>query len=205
VSRRDRRDGDRGRDRDRRDSQPEDEQQRRLGDPDLQESDSLTALKAILSKVAALLNPLQLTQDESIKLVEQLYGSVLAMDVKMAGEADETRKSSVLAHIQDTSVTRAGDKILVEYPVARPKGSESATPASPEAGVPSTDGPVAPSPEGSAEPPVGAPSAGAPTAGADVRRPRGPRPRPSVTRTGPETSDGLGEQPTGSEPAPPTD
>ena len=63
---------------------------------DLQEGDSLTALKAILAKVATLLRPLQLTQDESIRLVEQLYGSVLDMDVKLAGESDETRKSQML-------------------------------------------------------------------------------------------------------------
>lgn len=113
MSRRDRHDGDRRNDR--RDSQPEDEQQRRSGEIDLQESDSLTALKAILSKVAALLNPLQLTQDESIRLVEQLYGSVLETDVRLAGEADDTRKSSILAYIQNTSVTREGGKIVVQH------------------------------------------------------------------------------------------
>ena len=63
MSKRDRRDERRPRPRpagrDRRDSQPDDEQQRRVGEGDLQEGDSLTALKAILSKVAALLKPLQ--------------------------------------------------------------------------------------------------------------------------------------------------
>lgn len=117
MSKRDRRDGDR-RDYDRRDSQPDDEQQRRAGEIDLQESDSLTALKAILSKVSALLKPLQLTSDEAIKLVEQLYGSVLDTDVKLAGEADETRKASVLAHIQHTNIRRDGGKLVVEYPPA---------------------------------------------------------------------------------------
>ena len=101
MSKRDRRDID-GRDRDRRDGdrrdyQPDDEQQRRGGEGDIQEGDSLTALKAILSKVAALLRPLNLTAEESIRLVEQLYGSVLDMDVALAGEADDTRKSSTLA------------------------------------------------------------------------------------------------------------
>jgi hypothetical protein len=122
MSKRDRRDGDRRdyerRDYERRDSQPDDEQQRRAGEIDLQESDSLTALKAILSKVSALLKPLQLTSDEAIKLVEQLYGSVLDTDVKLAGEADETRKASVLAHVQNTNIRRDGSKLVVEYPPA---------------------------------------------------------------------------------------
>ena len=114
MSRRDRRDGER-RD-DRRDSQPEDEQQRRAGEADAQEGESLTALKGILAKVASLLKPLQLTPEESIRLVEQLYGSVLEMDLKLASESDDTRKSSVLAHIQNTVVRRDGDKLVVEYP-----------------------------------------------------------------------------------------
>ena len=100
MSKRDRRDSDgrdRGRDYDRRDSQPDDEQQRRAGESDALEGDSLTALKAILSKVAALLKPLNLNAEESIRLVEQLYGSVLDMDVALAGEADDTRKSWTLA------------------------------------------------------------------------------------------------------------
>lgn len=118
MTRRDRRDGER-RPSDRRDSQPDDEQQRHPGDADVQEGDSLTALKAILAKVAALLQPLRLTQEESISLVEQLYGSVLETDVKLAGEADDRRKSSVLAHIENTAITRSGDKIVVDYPKVR--------------------------------------------------------------------------------------
>ncbi len=55
MSKRDRRDSDRRSDR--RDSQPEDEHQRRTGENDVQEGDSLVALKAILSKVSALLRP----------------------------------------------------------------------------------------------------------------------------------------------------
>lgn len=116
MSRRDRRDGDR-RPSERRDSQPDDEQQqRRPGEAEAQEGESTTALKAILAKVAGLLASLQLTQDESISLVEQLYGSVLDMDVKLAGETDDRRRSSVLAHIQNTSITRVSGKIMVEYP-----------------------------------------------------------------------------------------
>lgn len=82
----------------------------------MQEGESLTALKGILAKVASLLKPLQLTPEESIRLVEQLYGNVLEMDVKLAGESDETRRSSVLAHIQNTVVRRDGDGLVVEYP-----------------------------------------------------------------------------------------
>jgi len=115
MSRRERRDGDH-RPGERRDVQPDDEQRRRPGETEVQEGDSLTALKAILAKVAALLAPLQLSQDESISLVEQLYGSVLDMDVKLAGETDDKRKSSILAHIQNTIVTRSGSKTVVEYP-----------------------------------------------------------------------------------------
>ncbi|NLO26991.1 MAG: hypothetical protein GX113_02250 [Actinobacteria bacterium] len=116
MSKRERRDGDRDRWSDRRDNQPEDEQQRRSGEAEAQESDSLAALKVILSKVAALLKPLQLNQEESIRLVEQLYGSVLDMDVKLAGEADDTRKSSVLSHIQNTTISRDGNRLIVEFP-----------------------------------------------------------------------------------------
>ncbi len=60
--------------------------------------------------------------------MEQLYGNVLEMDVKLAGEADDTRKSSVLSHIQNAMVRREGDSIVVEFPVAEPatgSGAES--------------------------------------------------------------------------------
>ncbi|OFW59670.1 MAG: hypothetical protein A2133_01010 [Actinobacteria bacterium RBG_16_64_13] len=124
MSRRDRHDSDRRGER--RESQPDDEQHRRSGEVDLQEGDSLTALKAILAKVAALLNPLQLTQEESIRLVEQLYGSVLETDVRLAGEADDARKSSVLAHVQNTTITRSGDKIAVEYPGPKAPAGDAA-------------------------------------------------------------------------------
>jgi hypothetical protein len=113
VSKRERHDSDRRGDR--RDGQPDDEQQRRSGESDVQEGDSLTALKAILSKVSALLKPLQLTPDESIRLVEQLYGKVLETDLQLAGETDDTRKSSVLAAIQNATIRREGDKVIVDY------------------------------------------------------------------------------------------
>ncbi len=133
MSKRERHDSDR---RDRRDGQPEDEQQRRLGgDSDIQEGDSLTALKAILAKVAALLNPLHLNAEESIRLVEELYGKVLETDLQLAGETDDTRKSSVLAAIQNATIRREGEKVVVEYAsVEKPTGGKpEATDDKPEA------------------------------------------------------------------------
>jgi hypothetical protein len=115
------RDGDR-RPNDRRDSQPDDEHQRRPGEAETQEGDSVVALKAILAKVAALLAPLKLTKEESISLVEQLYGGVLEMDLKLAGETDDKRKSSVLAYIKNTKITRNDGKIAVEYPADQESG-----------------------------------------------------------------------------------
>lgn len=119
MSRKERRDTDRAdgsRDADRRDTQPDQEYKPRPSEQDLQEGDSLTALKGILAKVATQLKPLQLTPEEAIGLVEQLYGRVLEMDLKLAGEADDTRKSSVLSHIRDTVIRREGDALVVEYP-----------------------------------------------------------------------------------------
>lgn len=211
MSKRDRHDGDRGRDRDRRDSQPDDEGQRRSSDAEIQEGESLTALKAILSKVATLLNPLQLTPEESIRLVEQLYGGVLAMDVMMAGEADDTRKSSVLAHIQNTNVSRAGDKIVVEYPTARRPAPESgkaeaspaeaarveavAVAAAPTAKATETlSSEVRPTPT----PPSPRPANGRTGAGA-----RTSRPRVQAPRTEPVPPEASPQQPLASEPAPP--
>jgi hypothetical protein len=137
---RDRRDRDRDpRPSDPRDQQPDEEQQRRPGDPDLQESDSLTALKAVLGKVASLLTSMQLTQDECISLVEQLYGSVLDMDVKLAGETDDKRKGSILAHVQNTAITRNGGKLVVEYPkpdAPKPAAAAAAPDAPDEADAP---------------------------------------------------------------------
>jgi hypothetical protein len=124
MTKKERREGDR-RPSDRRDAQPDDDQQRRPGEAETQEGDSLTALKVILAKVAALLAPLKLTQDESISLVEQLYGGVLEMDLKLAGETDDKRESSVLAHIQNTKITRNNGKIVVEYPASQePSGAD---------------------------------------------------------------------------------
>lgn len=92
-----------------------------MGEQEAQEGESLAALKGILAKVASLLKPLQLSPEESIQLVEQLYGSVLEMDVKLAGEADDTRKSSVLSHIHNAAVRREGGAIVVEFPKGETK------------------------------------------------------------------------------------
>lgn len=101
----------------------------------MQESDSLTALKVILGKVAGLLTSLKLTQDECISLVEQLYGTVLDMDLKLAGETDDKRKASIQAHIQNTKITRSGGKLVVDFPkmdapAEAASGSETQTKAS---------------------------------------------------------------------------
>ncbi len=156
MTNRQRRDGerrpsDRGSDRgDRRDSQPDAEQQRRPGDIDLQESDSLTALKAILGKLSGLLTSLQLTQDECTSLVEQLYGSVLDTDLKLAGETDDKRKASVLAHIQNTNITRSDGKLVVEFPKIEATPEKAAVAPEP---APAAE-PAAPAPEPAPEPPV---------------------------------------------------
>lgn len=177
MSKRDRHDGDRRGDR--RDNQPEEEQQRRLGDAEMQESDSLTALKAILSKVAALLNPLQLTQDESIRLVEQLYGNVLETDVKLAGETDDTRKSSVLAQIQNATIAREGGKIVVHYPTDRETSSATRGGETAAASVE----PVAPAPAAPAAPPAPA-TPPAPAAEGSPAVPLAGKPRAASSRAG---------------------
>jgi len=189
VSKRDRHDGDRRGER--RDSQPDDEQQRRTGEPDAQEGDSLTALKAILSKVASLLNPLQLTQEESIRLVEQLYGSVLETDVRLAGEADDARKSSVLAQIQNATISRVGDKIVVDYSASREPAAEAA-PAKP-AVSPSSESPSAGAPRPNRPPAERGPAERGPA--------RDGQPRPTRTESSPaESSPAV--RPAAEEPAP---
>jgi hypothetical protein len=188
MSKRDGRDRD-GRDRDRRDYdrrdyQPEDEQQRRSGEGDMQESDSLTALKAILYKVASQLKPLNLTAEESIRLVEQLYGSVLDMDVALAGEADDTRKSSTLAYLQNTTIRREGDRLVVEYPTAEDVRAAQA---------PATQAPGSQAPT-RADTPADAAAVRAPApeaATTQAPRPSRPRPVPPVEppkAEGPEAS-----------------
>jgi hypothetical protein len=177
MSRKDRRDGER-RPSERRDSQPDDEGQRRSNEPNPQESDSLTALKAVLAKVAALLEPLRLSPDESIRLVEQLYGSFLEADVRLAGEADDRRKSSVLAHINNTTVTRGADnKIVVEYPAPATPKVEAATAERTPSDAPKRE--TAPLVRAAAE----SPAADATVQTTLAAQPRAPRPpaRPRAT------------------------
>jgi hypothetical protein len=188
MSKRDRRDSD-GRDRDRRDDrrdyQDDEGQQRRIGEGDLQESDSLTALKAILSKVAAALRPLNLGADEAIHLVEQLYGSVLDMDVALAGEADDTRKSSTLAYIYKTTIRRDGDKLVVEYPTAeelRRGDAPAAEAAAPVPPAPQAPPQAAPAAAPTARP-VAAPKSAAEATAAPGPRPARPRPAPRKEQT----------------------
>ena len=50
------------------------------------------------------------------------------MDLQLAGEADEIRKSSVLSHVQNTVIRREGERLLVEFPELEIKPA-----ASPEA------------------------------------------------------------------------
>jgi hypothetical protein len=187
MSRKDRRDGER-RPSERRDSQPDDEGQRRSNEPNPQESDSLTALKAVLAKVAGLLEPLRLSPDESIRLVEQLYGSFLEADVRLAGEADDRRKSSVLAHINNTTVTRGGDnKIVVEYPAApTPRAEAPARETAPGDAIAAEarESEAPPREEApTARPAVDTPAAGGPEQTALPAQPRAPRPpaRPRAT------------------------
>ena len=182
MSKRGSRDSD-GRDRDRRDDrrdwQDDEGQQRRAGEGELQESDSLTALKAILAKVASQLRPLNLSAEEAIRLVEQMYGSVLDVDVALAGEADDTRKSSTLAYIHKTTIRRDGDRLAVEYPTpeelrridapAPEAAAKSPAPQAPPQTAP------APTPASQAAPSQ-EPAVVAPVAAA--RAPRPPRPRP---------------------------
>ncbi len=127
MSKRERRDNDRRGDR--REKQLDDDQQRQPAESEAQEGDSLAALKAILSKVATLLKPLQLTPEESIRLVEDLYGKVLETDLRLAGETDDTRKSSVLAAIQNATIQREGGRLVVDYSTAAAGQSESEKPA----------------------------------------------------------------------------
>jgi len=208
MSKRDRRDGD-GRDRDRRDMGRdrdrdwEDEgQQRRSGEGEILEGDSLTALKAILSKVATQLKPLNLSADESIRLVEQLYGRVLDMDSALAGEADDTRKSSTLAYLQNTAIRREGDRVVVDFPTPEDLRAAEAAKAAPGAETAAAAAPPAPAAPQPQRPPQTAPAqaspaqaartaeapAPAPFGEAPARPPRAARPRQAPKNDNPEAA-----------------
>src|SRR5665648_1118390 len=78
--------------RDRRDNPPKRDSGRGRDDINEVERESLTAVEGILGKVAGLLKPLGLSPDESTKLVEEMYESVLEVDRKNAGEPDDLRR-----------------------------------------------------------------------------------------------------------------
>ncbi len=83
--------------------------------------------------------------------MEQLYGSVLDMDVALAGEADDTRKSSTLAYINKTNIRREGDKLVVDYPTAEELRAPQVQPAEPTGAGAQTKEPSSP-PAGAAQP-----------------------------------------------------
>ena len=58
--------------------------------------------------------------DKFWSLVEQLYESVLEMDRTLAGESDEDRRRSLLAHVQNAEIRRVDDELKIEYPVSVP-------------------------------------------------------------------------------------
>jgi hypothetical protein len=93
------------------------ERDRDQGDHDLnEERETLVALKNILLKVAQLLRPLGLTPEESTTLVERLYESVLDLDVKLAGEPDETRRARMVDVVQQATVRREDGELVIDYP-----------------------------------------------------------------------------------------
>jgi hypothetical protein len=109
VARRERRDG------------PMDRQERDYDRPDNDgeyndnERESLVALKGILMKVAGLLRPLGLTPEESVNLVERLYESVLEMDMRLAGDTEESRREQILQHVQTATIRREDDVLVIDY------------------------------------------------------------------------------------------
>ena len=114
MARRERRDG-RGESRDDYESQPD--RNGPQGAPHEPERETLTALKAILVKVAGVVKPLGLTADESTDLVQRMYGSVLELDAAMAGETDEARKISMVAYVNSAVIRREDDVLVVDHPV----------------------------------------------------------------------------------------
>jgi hypothetical protein len=112
VARRERRDSQPDRDRDR------DRDRERPDEGDLShepERESLAALKSILTKVAALLRPLGLTPDEATDLVQRMYESVLEIDSRLAGETDDRRRAMLLAHVENATIQREDDVLVISY------------------------------------------------------------------------------------------
>ena len=76
----------------------------------------MAALKAILTRVAAVVKPLGLTPQESTDLVQRMYESTLDLDTTLAGEPDDKRRSLLLRHVQDAEIRREDDVLVVDYP-----------------------------------------------------------------------------------------
>jgi hypothetical protein len=106
--------------RERRDMQPDRDRDRdRPDDGDLAhepERESLIALKSILTKVAALLRPLGLTPNEATDLVQRMYESVLEIDSRLAGESDDKRRAMLLSHVENATIQREDDVLVITYP-----------------------------------------------------------------------------------------
>jgi hypothetical protein len=106
--------------RERRDLQPDrDRERERFDEGEMSmepEREALLALKSILTKVAALLRPLGLTPDEATDLVQRMYESVLEIDNRLAGDSDEKRKALILSHVENASIQREDDVLVITYP-----------------------------------------------------------------------------------------
>ncbi|MHB8868701.1 MAG: hypothetical protein ACYC6T_01520 [Thermoleophilia bacterium] len=86
--------------------------------PHEQERETLAALKAILIKVASVVKPLGLTPEESTDLVQRMYASVLEMDARLAGEVDDVRRNSMVAHVRDAVIRREDEVLVVDHPAS---------------------------------------------------------------------------------------
>jgi hypothetical protein len=66
-------------------------------------------------KVAGLLRPLGLSPEEAVNLVERLYESIIEMDMRLAGESDESRREQILQHVQTATIRREDDLLVIDY------------------------------------------------------------------------------------------
>jgi hypothetical protein len=87
------------------------------------ERESVSALKGILVKIAPLVKPLGLSQDECTDLVQRMYESVLELDMLLAGEPDDRRRSILVAHIRGAEISREDDQLVVKHPGAPADGA----------------------------------------------------------------------------------
>lgn len=100
--------------RDRRDQSPE--RERIEVEQEEPERESVTALKGILGRIAALLKPLGLTPEEATNLVQRMYGNVLEVDGRLVGESEEKRKQVLRSYVERADIRREDDELVVEYP-----------------------------------------------------------------------------------------